>query len=100
MPLSDPFPAAGAHSPAALQETRSAVASASQAHGKSPQVSQAERRYLRALRAEKLLAAGLPLPPADLDPALDANQLAAEREPALAAMNALEPGLQAFEDLQ
>ncbi len=101
LPLSDPFPAAGAHSPAALQETRQAVASTLPGYTeRARRYEQAERRYLRALRAEKLLAAGLPLPPADLDPALDAKQLAAEREPALAAMNALEPGLQAFEDLQ
>ncbi len=101
LPLPASFPAPGAHSPSALEETRQAVSATLPGYTeRARKYEQAERRYLRALRAEKLLAAGLPLPPADLDPARDDRQLLAEREPALAAMQALEPGLQAFEELQ
>ena len=100
-PLPAAFPAPGADSPAALAETRQAVAATLPGYTeRARKYEQAERRYLRALRAEKLLAAGLSLPPADLDPDRDDWQILEEREPALAAMKALEPGLQAFEELQ
>jgi hypothetical protein len=85
--------------PGALEKARAAVAQGMAAYAqRSRQYQAAERRYLQALRAEQILSAGLPLRPADFSPLPTTFPTIVQAgDQALAEMNALESGLQAFE---
>jgi len=93
------LPALPAADRGALEEARAAAAQGMAAYAqRSRQYQAAERKHLQALRAEQILSAGLPLRPADFSPLPTTFPIIVQAgDQALAEMNALEPGLQAFE---
>jgi Zn-dependent protease with chaperone function len=95
------LPALPAAERSALEEARAAAAHGMSAYAqRSRQYQAAERKYLQALRAEQILSAGLPLRPADFSPLPTTFPAIVQAgDQALAEMNALEPGLQAFETI-
>jgi len=92
------LPALPAADRGALEEARAAAQGMAAYAQRARQYQAAERKHLQALRAEQILSAGLPLRPADFSPLPTTFPAIVQAgDQALAEMNALDPGLQAFE---